>query len=549
MEDIFDKKIVSAAKPNVNIGIDQDDKTLEKIVETGDTDGIASLSTVALERDLAYNQIDDMCADSRIASVLEAYTEDVACMGQDGRIVYVDSLDPNVSKIVTHFLDAMNIDKYIYSWGYSLIKYGDVYIRLYRKSEVGEEDETRPLNESVEINYFNPIVDKYSDYCAQVQNPAEMFELKQFGKTCLYIQCPLSSLQIRQRDRTRLSYYVQYKDNDTKIFQPSSFVHGCLNQSFSRAQESMQLFGDSDDNNSEVYTVARGQSLFYNTYPTWRQLQLLENAMLLNRINNSSVLRVMQVEVGNLTSEEEITSVTTSVKNMLQDKLSLSAQKMSNLYLSDQPTVNYAVMPVKNGNGQLSSFEMGGSLENNNTDDMNYFRDKLYAALRIPKQYMGENGGDSAGFDAGGSLAQLSMRYGKAVRRIQNALIQMITDLINLRLVDRGLSKYINKFQIKMHFPITQEDTVNQTHKKEQVDLVLRIMEALDDIADENAKLSILRFLMSTVIDDSDVLTAIQSEITKQEEVNDEQEEENQEENEPQSSVGLSDELEMDAGR
>jgi hypothetical protein len=339
-----------------------------------------------------------------------------------------------------------------------------------------------------------------------------MFELKQFGQTCLYIQCPLSALQIRQRDKTRLFYAIQYQDNDVKVFQPTSFVHACLNQSFSRAAEKMQLFSD-DDSSSDIYNVSKGQSLFYNTYPTWRQLQLLENAMLLNRINSSSILRVMQVEIGNIPSEEEINGVVNGVKQMLQEKLSLSAKTMSNLYLSEQPTINYAVMPVKNGNGQLSTFEMGGAVENGNTDDINYFRDKLYAALRVPKQYMGENSGDSAGFDAGGSLAQLSMRYGKAVRRIQNCLIQMITDLINLRLIDRGLDRYINKFQIKMHFPVTQEDTVNQTHKKEQIDLVLRIMESLEDIADENAKLAILKFLISTVIDDSDVLTAIQSEI------------------------------------
>ena len=463
---------------------------------------------------MQYNQVDDMCNDSRIASILEIYTEDTACIGDDGRIVYVDSTDSDVSKMITRFLDGMNVDKYIYSWAYSLIKYGDVYIRLFRDSEVNpQQDLHKRLDENVEVEYFNDNVDPYSDYCAQILNPAEMFELKKFGKTYAYIQCPITSLAINSRDRNQISYLVQYKNNDVKIFQPNSFVHGSLNQAKSRVAETIELF-DSEDT-SDTYTVNKGQSLFYNVYPVWRQMQLLENAMLLNRINKAAILRIMQVEIGNLTSEEEVNSVVTGVSQMLQTKMSLSTANMQQLYLSDQPTVSYAVMPIKNGAGALSTQEIGGETGENNLDDVDYFKNKLFSALRVPKQLVGETGTEGAGFDAGGSLAQLSYRYGKAVRRIQNVLIQMITDMMNLRLHDRGLDAYINKFAIKMHFPVTQEDTINQTHKKEQVDLVMRIMDSLEDVVDDAARVRVLRYLLPTVVDNSDVLTAVTTELEK----------------------------------
>lgn len=244
-------------------------------------------------------------------------------------------------------------------------------------------------------------------------------------------------------------------------------------------------------------------------------MQLLENAMLLNRINKAAILRIMQVEVGNLTSEEEVNSVVAGVSQMLQTKMSLSTANMQQLYLSDQPTVSYAVMPTKNGAGALTSSEIGGETGENNLEDVDYFKNKLFSALRVPKQLVGETGSEAAGFDAGGSLAQLSYRYGKAVRRIQNVLIQMITDIMNLRLHDRGLDAYINKFAIKMHFPVTQEDTINQTHKKEQVDLVMRIMDSLEDVVDDAARVRVLRYLLPTVVDNSDVLTAVTSELEK----------------------------------
>ena len=205
MEDIFNKKIISQPKPEVSIGVDQTDKVVKQIAEGEDPSGLQTLTTVSLDRDMQYNQVDDMCNDSRIASILEIYTEDTACIGDDGRIVYVDSTDSDVSKMITHFLDAMNVDKYIYSWAYSLIKYGDVYIRLFRDSEVNpNQDLHRRLNENVEVEYFNDNVDPYSDYCAQILNPAEMFELKKFGKTFAYIQCPITSLAINARDRNQI---------------------------------------------------------------------------------------------------------------------------------------------------------------------------------------------------------------------------------------------------------------------------------------------------------------------------------------------------------
>ena len=262
MDDIFDKRIISVPAPKKNIGVDTEDTIVKKVADGEDAGGLNSLATISLDRDMAYNQIDDMCGDSRMASALEAYAEETCCIGEDGRIVYVDSTDSDVSKLVTHYLDAMNIDKYIYAWAYSLIKYGDVYIRLYRRSDV-EPDymKNRKLNEELQVNYYNKNVDPYVDYCEQVLNPAEMFELKKYGKTYAYIQCPINSLQINQRDKTKMAYMLKTNREmgDVKLFQPTEFVHGCLNQSYSRVAETLQIFGDDADASSgDIYTVARG---------------------------------------------------------------------------------------------------------------------------------------------------------------------------------------------------------------------------------------------------------------------------------------------------
>ena len=62
--------------------------------------------------------------------------------------------------------------------------------------------------------------------------------------------------------------------------------------------------GDNNEEGKDLsYTVKRGQSLLYNTFKTWRELQLLENSVLLNRVTKSSIVRLISVEVGDMPKE------------------------------------------------------------------------------------------------------------------------------------------------------------------------------------------------------------------------------------------------------
>ena len=88
---------------------------------------------------------------------------------------------------------------------------------------------------------------------------------------------------------------------------------------------------------------------------------------------------------------------------------------------------------------------------------IDYFKNKLFAGLKVPKQYFGETD-DSTGFNGGTSLSIISSRYAKTVKRIQSTVIQMLTDAINILLIDRGLDSYVNKFDLHMQAPVTQEE-------------------------------------------------------------------------------------------
>ena len=141
----------------------------------------------------------------------------------------------------------------------------------------------------------------------------------------------------------------------------------------------------------------------------------------------------------------------------------------------------------------------------------------MYGQLRVPKQYFSLTD-DSTGFNGGTSLTIISSRYAKMINRIQNTLIQAITDAINLMLLDKGLDNYINEFTIHMLPPTTQEEIDRRDNINGKIQLTSDIMNMLAEIEDPAAKLKILKALLGNVIDDNEVLEVIQEQIDKLEE-------------------------------
>ena len=143
--------------------------------------------------------MDMMCEDPTVASAIELYAEDATEYNQAGQIVWCESNDGDVAKYVQYLLDSMNIDKNAYSHMTSLIKYGDLYLRLYRQSDYikdtlfeTEENKRQTLNEDVKIKAYSDN-DHYVHYLEKEPNPAEVFELTKFGKSYGYVKADINS--------------------------------------------------------------------------------------------------------------------------------------------------------------------------------------------------------------------------------------------------------------------------------------------------------------------------------------------------------------------
>ena len=538
-ENQYGKKIKPIPKQKPEIGVDTTNNFFDNIINAGlqsklDISEIQSFTQASQSRNLIYDLLDTMCEDPTIAAVLETYAEDATEYNDQGQIVWCESSDSDVASYVNYLLNTMNVDKNVYRWIHSLCKYGDLYLRLYRESEYedpvfGEIDENsnsinpsiyndkkKTLNEDIKIVAYKNN-DNYVHYMEMYPNPAEIFELTKFGKTHGYIEA--ETLTKTKVDNLQMPVYqYKFKQRDVKIYDAKTFVHACLEDNTSRTPEEVDIILDSNNANSNTetsysYTVRRGQSLFYNVFKIWRELMLLENSILLNRLTKSSITRVIGVEVGDM-PKEQVGPHLQGIKQLIEQKSAINVGKSMTEYTNPGPMENNIYVPTHNGIGALSTQQVGGDVDVKSLADLDYFKNKYFGALRVPKQYFGDTD-DSAGFNGGESLSLISSRYAKMIKRIQNTFIQALTDAINLMLLDKGLQSYLNKFTIKMQPPATSEEKDRRENLSNKIAVVNDIMALLTDIEEPASKLKILKSLLSNVLTDTEVTDIIQEEIDK----------------------------------
>jgi hypothetical protein len=112
-------KIKAAPLPKEEFGVDLDNELVKKLVDSAennvtDLGTLENFLSVSQSREQVYELIDTMSQDSMISAILETYAEDVCEPNDRGQIVWAESTDDNVTKLISYFLDTMNVDKHIY---------------------------------------------------------------------------------------------------------------------------------------------------------------------------------------------------------------------------------------------------------------------------------------------------------------------------------------------------------------------------------------------------------------------------------------------------
>lgn len=532
-EKIYGRPTKAVPAPEPNIGLEDKHSVVNEILEVSDssqvnTQVLNEFLDTSKRRDNQYDLIDEMCNDSIPAAILELCTEDTVTSNEDNNIVWVTADNPTIQKTCTFILDSFQVNKQIPKWANSLIKYGDVYLKLFKRSEYDPDPifgDKKLLKEDLKV-HLTKENDHFVNYAEMVDNPATMYELTRLGKTAGFIQTHLAE-KSKQNNFVQLgvnNYRYTFNQQDIDIYPENKFVHGSLDNNVDRISEEVEIIRKNPDeimeeenSNKEetkvTYKVRSGRSFFYSAFRVWRIISLLQNSLILNRLTKSSIVRIIQMDTGTQ-AKEDIMPILQALKEKIEQKMAVNPGQSISEYNDPGPVINTIYLPKHGEVGAITTDQIGGDYDPKQLTDIDYFNNILFGTFGIPKQFMAFTD-DGAGFNGGQSLTILSSRYAKKIIKIQQALIEMITTLINIILIDRGLSKYVNKFTVNMQKPLTQEDLDRTEAESNTFRVVSDTLSLFSDVEDKAAKLKILKALIPQITDNPEILEILEEEIAK----------------------------------
>lgn len=501
--------IIEQANKNINesfVGVNQfkeiinDNSDLIDIIDNSiETNVINSANDSFSNRCDLY---DNMSADSIISAALEMYADDAYTTTPDGDFYTVSQKiqQNNVSNAVTqasNFLKRLNIDEKLWQIYYQLAKYGECYLELfYKRVPVGRIDNyTSYSKQKLEQVTKSPEAIQMEDYCEVIGRPDEISDVVYRGSTLYY-------LKNKQNDGS--STIMQLNNTDTEYLLPShKYIHFTLGEEDSSKWTKVQIklkqlaeqtqFVNTYEIEKQKTIIGRilhGRSLLYDIEKAYRNLSLMENVSMISKLSRSQVTRVANIEVGGM-SKADTRKALQRVKNKVKNKMSINEDTGSQNYVDVSGLDNTIVNPTQNGKGALEF----NTLDRTEPDiksvvDLDYFSNKLFGGLKIPKAYLGfeadlnDSGGDT--------LAQLSIRYSRTITKIQSAVENGLSDLCYLYLISSGFSEFeASNIKINIMPPVTKEEQDKLENMSTKLESIDKIVNALPDDEDLRSKASI----------------------------------------------------------
>lgn len=467
---------------------------------------------------------DEMKQDSIIAAALEIYADDATQADEQGRILWVESDNEEIQQAANRLLDIMELPERCWKHIYLTCLYGDYYLKLYREGDFDDDElelqahahnsKTRVHNDKRELIKGVQATPNYEEYVEDVPDPACMFDLRKRGKTAGFIEIKKDFRMNYMSSINTLANQVTFTLGEIDVYLPDRFVHIMLNENLSRTPEEVEI--DLGDGVKGTYQSARGKSILQDVYPIQKELQLLEDSLLLNRLTRSSLIRILEIEMGDM-PKNEVNAYLRRVKNLIEQHISMDTDEGSyKSFNAPGPIDNVIYIPVRNGKGAISVNNLGGDVNVRDIADIDYFNNKRAGALKIPRSYLGDDM-DGSGLSNGGSLTRLSVRYARTIKRVQNSYIRAVTQLLNLFFLDKKLD-YVNKFTVRMASPSTQEDLERNELIESNASIVSGIMDLVESLEGDTQK-KILEFLMSNVMKMTEVANFIKEDSTPEEDI------------------------------
>ena len=335
-----------------------------------------------------YSDFSEMESTPEIASALDIYSEETVSPDDKGEVLHIYSENRKVQELLeTLFYDTLNVDFNLVMWVRNLCKYGDFFL-------------------------FNDVSPEYG-----------------------VINCfPIPISEIEREDG--------FDKEDPMAVRYRWITQG--NQVLENWQVShFRLLGN------DAF-LPYGSSVLESARRIWRQLILIEDAMLVYRVIRAPERRVFYIDVGNVPPEnvaDYIEQAQSSLKrNQVVDK---STGKVDLRYNPLSVDEDYYI-PVRGGDSGTRIDTLAGGQNTAAIEDVEYIQKKLFAALKIPRAYLGYD--EEVGSKA--TLAQEDIRFSRTIQRIQKTVISELNKLAMIHLFSHGYEgEDLLDFELKLSNP------------------------------------------------------------------------------------------------
>ena len=203
-----------------------------------------------------------------------------------------------------------------------------------------------------------------------------------------------------------------------------------------------------------------GNSLLENIFKTYKQKELLEDAILIYRIQRAPERRVFHIDVGNMPAHMAMAFVE-RVKNEIHQRRIPSqtgggANVIDSAYNPLSINEDYFFPKTAEGRGSEVTMLQGGS-NLGEIDDLKYFTNKLFRGLRIPSSYLPTGADDSqTSFNDGrvGTAYIQELRFNKYCERLQSLLTSTFDEEFKRYMYSKGLNIDPNLFTLRFNPPM-----------------------------------------------------------------------------------------------
>lgn len=230
-----------------------------------------------------------------------------------------------------------------------------------------------------------------------------------------------------------------------------------------------RMFGDRD-----FYPY--GKSILESVRRYWRQLTMLEDAMLIYRIVRSPERRVIYIDVGGLPPESVepyVNEVANTLKNNPIDK---DNNGNFDYRLNPMSMLDDYIIPVRGPQTGTKIDTLKGTTHLTDMEDIRYIQRKLVTSLKIPLRYLGLD--DAQKSDLKNAAAQEDIRFSRTIERIQSMIVSELKKIGIIHLILKGFpDELVDAFEIQMKNPSSASEVEKLEVIKEKFGIAGEILE------------------------------------------------------------------------